>query len=82
MDLMNIDPEADEMKIISMQISELGKSGGVLFLETNYGAYVVKPNNDTPKDFFFNELALTLGVSVPMIDILACYEDEFQNLVF
>ena len=70
------------MTILSMQISELGKSTGVLLLETNYGAYVVKPNNDTPKDFFFNELALTLGVNVPTMDAIGCYEEEFQNLVF
>lgn len=63
------------MAIVSMEISELGKSSGVMLLETNYGAYVIKASNETPQDFFFNELALALGVSVPAMDSIACYEE-------
>lgn len=37
-----------------MEISPEGKSGGVLFVETPDGSFVMKCSNDVPTDFFFN----------------------------
>ena len=74
MDLMNLPPMNQELGIVSLELSEYGKSGGVIFIETNYGAIVLKANNDTPQDFFFNELALSLGVNAPVMDVVGCYE--------
>jgi hypothetical protein len=43
---------------------------------------VLRTTASVPQDYFFNELALTLSVNVPLMAIKACYEPECQKLVY
>lgn len=43
-----------ELEIVSMEISEHGRSGGVIFIESNKGSFVLKANNEASQDYFYN----------------------------
>lgn len=60
--------------MISLEISEQGRSGGVIFVETEQGAFVLKASNEAAQDYFYNQLAIELGLDSPTMLVLGCYE--------
>lgn len=66
--------------IKAVAISDSGHQG-VIFVESDDGALVVKGSSDVAVDFFLYKLQRVLNVSVPHMRVIRWYDKEFKNII-
>ncbi|KAL4430099.1 hypothetical protein ABPG74_013546 [Tetrahymena malaccensis] len=66
--------------IKAVAISQSG-SQGVIFIESDDGAIVVKGSQDAAVDYFLYKLKRILNVNVPQMRVIRWYDNEFKKII-